>query len=214
MVRQADIQVTGKPSSRQQGAVLVVALIILILLTLLGVAAANRSLLQERMAGSLRNAQLAEMGAEAALRGAEWRLWTASVTASNLRCGTDILTDCYPYDPSESTLTPVGVFRNSTGWIAGYGTEYNTGRGGMDFTNPSTNFANAALARNPRYVIEDLGPELPSGTMGQHESGATGTDIADYGSTTRHVYRITARSTGGSEDMVRVLESTFSAKGD
>ena len=199
---------------RERGTVLVVALVFLLLLTLLSVAASSHSLLQQRMAGSLRNAQQAEMGAEAALRGAEWRLWTASATSSAMRCGSDVLTDCYLNDPSVGLVEAVRAFRNSDGWVSGYGTEYGPGNGGVDFTKPASDEGNAALAKNPRYLIEDMGAELPPDAGVQHESGATGTGTVGYASTTRHIYRITARSTGGNANTVRVLESTFSAKGD
>lgn len=199
---------------RERGAVLVVALVFLMLLTLLSITAASHSLLQQRMAGGLRDAQQAEMGAEAALRGAEWRLWTASATSSALRCGSTVLTDCYLNDPLSGPAEAVKVFRTSGGWVSAYGTEYNVGSGGVDFTRPASELDNAALARNPRYLIEDLGPELPPDAGIQHESGAGGAGSIGYTSTSRHIYRITARSTGGSANTVRVLESTFSAKGD
>lgn len=72
------------PRSRlrsQRGVVLVVALIFLLLLTMLAISASGRSLLQERMAGGLRNGQMAEMAADTALRGAEWKLWKAAARA-------------------------------------------------------------------------------------------------------------------------------------
>ena len=199
---------------RQHGTVLVVALIFLLLLTILGISATGRSLLQQRMAGGLRNAHQAEMGAEAALRGAEWRLWKASGTGAGLKCGTTVLTDCYTYDPVVPPVTAVKSFRTSAGWVSTSGTEYNAGNGGIDFTKPASGQENAALAYNPRYLIEDLGPELPPGTGAQHESGSSSSGGVGYTSTTRHIYRITARSVGGNENTVRVLESTFAAKSD
>jgi type IV pilus assembly protein PilX len=194
--------------------VLIVALVFLLLLTLLSIGASRHALLQQRMAGALRNAQQAEMGAEAALRGAEWRLWTASASGAPLRCGSDVLTDCFLNDPTMRPAEAVAAFRGGEGWVANYGTEYGSAHGSVDFTRPSREAGNAALAKNPRYLIEDLGPELPPDTGVQRESGATGAGGVGYTSTSRHIYRITARSTGGSANTVRVLESTFSAKGD
>lgn len=205
---------TGAPPALQRGVVLVVALVFLLLLTLLSVGASRHALLQQRMAGGLRNAQQATMGAEAALRGAEWRLWTASATSSALRCGSSVLVDCYLDDPASGPVEAVRTFRTAEGWVANYGTEYGAARAGVDFTRPSPDEGHAALAKNPRYLIEDLGPELPPDTGVQRESGATGAGGAGYTSTSRHIYRITARSTGGNANTVRVLESTFSAKGD
>jgi type IV pilus assembly protein PilX len=60
---------TGRRAgSREQGAVLVVGLIILIVLTLLGVQAMRSNVSQERMASNMRERNVAFQAAEAALR--------------------------------------------------------------------------------------------------------------------------------------------------
>lgn len=191
----------------QRGAVLVVALIFLILLTILAISASGRSLLQERMAGGLRNAQQAEMSAQTALRGAEWKLWTStSNITAHLNCGTGIFTDCYIYDPA-NLIPNVVKFRTDSGWVTAGSTQYK-GYNNLGYTSGSN-----GLADNPRYIIEDLGVELPPGVSGSlHESGATGSSGTGSASTARHIYRITARATGASANTVRVLESTFAAK--
>ncbi|HEX5339300.1 MAG TPA: pilus assembly protein [Gammaproteobacteria bacterium] len=61
----------GPCGSRQQGVVLVVALILLLVLTLLGLASIQGTSLQEKMAGNQRQHQLAFEAAEAALRQGE-----------------------------------------------------------------------------------------------------------------------------------------------
>lgn len=188
----------------QRGAVLVVALIFLILLTILAVSASGRSLLQERMAGGLLNAQQAEMSAQTALRGAEWKLWTSSVsiTGGGLNCGSGIFTECYKYEPG-SPIVNVVNFRTKQGWVTAGSTEYK----GYDGTGYPE------LAENPHYIIEELGPELKPGISGMaHESGSTGLGGSGTGTEPPHyVYRITARATGGSANTVRVMESTFAA---
>ncbi|MEP6898168.1 MAG: pilus assembly protein [Rhodanobacter sp.] len=193
----------------QRGAVLVVALIFLLLLTILALSASSRSLLQERMAGGLHTAQQAEMSAQTALRGAEWKLWTSTSNVSaHLNCGTGIFTDCYTYDPA-NLIANVTNFRTLPGWVTAGATAYKGYGGGTDYT--ATTYGK--LANNPVYMIEDLGIELPPGVSGSlHESGATGTGGTGYTSTTRHIYRITARATGANANTVRVLESTFAAK--
>lgn len=199
------------PSSRaQRGAVLVMALIFLLLLTILAISASGRSLLQERMAGGLLNAQQAEMSAQTALRGAEWKLWTSTSNITTpLNCGTGIFTDCYIYD-SAHPIANVVAFRTQQGWVTAGSTEYKGYANGTDYTATT---GNGRLADNPRYMIEDLGVELPPGVSGGlHESGATGSTGTGTSSTSRHIYRITARATGGSANTVRVLESTFAAK--
>ena len=199
----------------QRGVVLMVALIFLLLLTILGVGASGRSLLQERMAGSLRNASMADAAAQTTLRGVEWMLWSgaASLMAAPTACGAGALAGgCYRYDPGNAAAYGsngvVTNFRNGTGWVANGAAIYKGADGSNDFTSSD------GLAKNPVYIVEDLGVERPPGVSGgQHESGATGIDSGTAG-VGRHVYRITARATGADENTVRVMESTFTAKSD
>lgn len=215
------------PSRHQRGAVLIVALIFLLLLTILALSATGRSLLQERMAGGLRNAQQAQMSAQTALRGAEWKLWmnTTNLVGTPLLCGSGVLAgSCYKYNPNDSAIYGdsgiVTHFRHGQGWITTGTTAYTGPSGSVDYTaaNSSafgTAAATAQLANNPVYLIEDLGVELPPGIdSGLHESGDTGPNGGGYTSTTRHIYRITTRATGGNSNTVRVLQSTFAAKGN
>lgn len=58
-------------TKNQRGAVLMVALIMLLLLTVIGMAAIRGSTLQERMAGNMRDRNVAFQSAEAGLRAAE-----------------------------------------------------------------------------------------------------------------------------------------------
>lgn len=201
----------------QHGVVLMTALIFLLLLTMLAVSAAGHASLQERMAGGLRNAQLAELAAEMALRGAEWRLWKAAQTAP-IRCGVAPIADCYVYDPAHP-IKEVQEFRSKDGWVTKGATEYKGGDGRLDYTTlAGSGLADdarrtAVLAKNPYYIIEDLGPEFSSETP-PSEGDSPRDTAAGAGRTGRHIYRITARATGGSEYVVRVLESTFATKGD
>jgi type IV pilus assembly protein PilX len=191
----------------QRGAVMIIALIFLLLLTILAVSASGNSLLQERMAGGLRNAQQAQMSAETALRAAEWKLWSSSNSATaHLRCGTAVPEACYAVDAA-SPIAAVEKFRSQAGWVVDGATTYQGNGALKDYTT----LANGRLAKNPLYLIEDMGPETPPGVIGGlHESGATGTSRTS--STVRHIYRITARGSGGNLNTMRVVESTFSAK--
>ena len=197
----------------QRGVVLVLALIFLLLLTIIAVAASGRSLLQERMAGGLLNAQRAEMSAQTALRGAEWRLWSSAANVGNtLGCGTDLFKACYIYDPLHPN-TDVVNFRTKPGWDGITATpdayqEYKGAADSVDFTAP----VNGKLAFNPRYIVEDMGPVRPPGAGPQHESGQTGPTGSGPGQVNAEIYRITARATGGDKNTVRVLESTFDAQ--
>lgn len=67
----------------QRGAVLIVSLIFLLLLTLIGTTAMRTTTLQERMAGNTRDTNLSLQAAEAGLRaGQAWVLVPANATAA------------------------------------------------------------------------------------------------------------------------------------
>lgn len=200
----------------QRGVVLVVALIFLLLLTILALAASGRSLLQERMAGGLRNAQQAQMSADNALRGAEWRLWSsAAKVGGRVNCLVgSVSTDdgCTSYNPANPPYGASGTattFLTSSGWVTGIGRTYKGPGSSVDYTAAS---GTAKLAQNPVYMIEDMGRELPPGSGPQHESGDTGPNNNGPGQVNMHIYRITARATGGNPNAVRVLQSTFDAQ--
>lgn len=59
------------PMRNQCGAVLIIALVFLLLLTIIGVGAMRSAVLQERMAGNFRDLNVAFQAAEAAVRAAE-----------------------------------------------------------------------------------------------------------------------------------------------
>ncbi|MBK8069885.1 MAG: hypothetical protein IPK27_20395 [Rhodanobacteraceae bacterium] len=193
---------------RQRGVVLFLAMIFLVLLTILAVTASSTSVMQERMTGGMRNQQLGLMGAESAVRGAEDFLWNTEFNAGSPLppcIDTSDGSDCVYKPNPDGTLNPVVQrFRTSRDWL-----------------DPATDGARAypraltaltgsgetaSLAEQPRFMIEYLGlmpgPYRPSG--GEDPSGP-----ARPG---EHVlYRITARSQGGTDAVVRVAESYYSA---
>lgn len=65
----------------QGGGTLAIVLILLLIMTLLGLAALRSTLLQERMAGSMRDRGISFQAAESALREAELRLETPGIDA-------------------------------------------------------------------------------------------------------------------------------------
>ncbi|WP_333677838.1 pilus assembly protein [Dyella sp.] len=204
----------------QRGAALLVSLIFLLLLTILALSASSRSLLQERMAGGLRNAQQAQMAANAALRAAEWTIWSrTSQVGKYMDCQNGQISSddgCVVYNASNASLYgasgTVTNFQTSSGWIT-TGAHTYTGPTGQGYTGSNTMTTNySQLAQNPVYIIEDMGLELPPGAGTQHEAGATGPTGSGPGQVSTHVFRITARATGGSPNTVSVLQSTFDAQ--
>lgn len=212
--------------ARERGVVLLIALIFLVLLTLLAIGASSGSLLQQRMVSATRSAQLATMSGDTALRGAEWRLWSFAATAGGtFVCDAgdiNATTGCVKYDPQSplygtGTAGKVTQFRaGDNAWLNGIGITY-TGAGGGGYTDltgtlGSYSLETASIAQNPQYIVEDMGLVKPPGSGPQHESGATGPNNGGTGSINLHIYRITARSTGGNTNTVRVAQSTFDAQ--
>lgn len=208
---------------RERGAVLLVALIFLILLTLIAIGASSGSLLQQRMVAATRSAQLAVMSADTALRGAEWRLWSsASDLSTSFVCNggsINTATGCVKYDPQSAPYQSDGAvtqFRASNNaWLSLGGPITYTGAGGEGYTAQTDDYETASVAQNPQYIIEDMGLVKPPGAGPQHESGVTGLGGGGGGGPGKlslHIYRVTARATGGSQNVVRVVQSTFDAQ--
>jgi len=194
----------------QRGAVLFVALVFLLLLTMLGLVATSTSILQEKMTGSMRNRQLGLMGAESGLRGAESHLWNLAYNATTARpmppCVGGGTTDC-TYTVLGGQLDPkVQAFRTTKSWInpSGDGAQAYTGT----VSGLTGNVETASLATQPRFLIEDLGPDVPpgagrrGGSIQQEKAGVPGS---------HEFFRITSRSQGGNDTVVRAGESVFSA---
>lgn len=212
--------------ARERGAVLFVALVFLILLTLLAIGASSGSLLQQRMVSATRSAQLATMSSDTALRGAEWSLWNyfSQVQGSSFcaRGSIDPASGCVYYDASIAALYgPSGTitqFRmGDNAWLSGTGVVYK-GAGGTGYTNETGTLtagplATSNIAQNPQYIIEDMGRLRAPGTGTAAEGGTTGANSGSSGGNiTLDVFRITARATGGTDNTVRVVQSTFSAQ--
>jgi type IV pilus assembly protein PilX len=201
-------------SGRQRGAILFVAMVFLILITLLALTASNTSVLQERMTGGIRNNQLALMGAESALRNVEWTIWDRSNGASGankLDCsvsGGATGDACYMVRAPNATVT---AFRNARNWLptsSDGANAYNT----YTMTGLSNAQTTSTLANQPRYLIEDLGIVLPPNSPSSGEGGGrmpVGT--AGAANQTLYSFRINARSAGGNQGSVRAVESYFVA---
>ena len=197
----------------QRGAVLFVALIFMVLLTLLGLAATGSSVLQERMTGGMRNAQMAQMGSESAMRGAEFLIWIAPQNSASgnkltLFCSTDGTGGCYSASTNNTFSSNVNSFRTAQAWTASMtgASTYSSTVSGLTGANQA-----ASLAGQPQFMIQMTGPDLPAGSTG----GAGGSLQQQYGNgpgnQTKFIYAITARSAGGTANVLRSTESTFAA---
>lgn len=193
------ISLIGSRSSRstrahhQRGVALVVALILLVVATLLGLAASRGTILQERMSANSYDRSLAFQRSEAALRAAEDAI-TADWRIVNLGG-----TDC---SPDVTTLCPIIPTNTFTGTSA-------------NWRNVTTAFDinNANTPGIPQYQVQFMGTGRAENSMGTGENA----DTTNYGSGAPPdnvaYYRITARSSSPvaavlGERSIVVLQST------
>ncbi|MGN6519291.1 MAG: pilus assembly PilX family protein [Dokdonella sp.] len=198
---------------RPSGAVLFVALVFLILVTLLALTATGTSILQEKMTGGMRNRQLGLMGSESALRGGEAFFTTANFSGSNPlpQCPVGGGGVCV-YPPRQVDLgggwagakldDSVQQFRTASSWVAPPPSAYTYARTLTSFSEDD--LKTAALSAQPIYLIEDLGADVPAG-LGQQRG-----IIDPENQKSAWLYRLTARSQGGSGAVIRVAESVYS----
>jgi len=174
--------------NQQQGSALLVSLIILVVMTLLGLSGMRTAVMEERMAGNMRDNELAFQAAEAALRAAEKNITDNIISTTAFDAdGTDGL-----YNNSDAR-----IWQNIS-WTNADSLAY-TG-----FDSASTTGVSVTSA--PRYVIQ----HLASSTGG---SGVRNPMQLNYGQGTGagaiQTFTITARGTGGSDNAVVFLQSTF-----
>jgi type IV pilus assembly protein PilX len=183
-----------KSRSRQRGAVLAVGLILLLVMTLIMIVAMSGSILQERMAGAMRNESIADVGADSALRDGEVWVWSNIVAAGRQLSPSDT---GYPYKP---TVALVKSFRSDHAWVSG-GSDYGSAGAAIEF--PDSDYYR--MAQLPAYMVEGLGEVGIDNNIPESHGGSSNTLNEAV-----HYYRITGRSTGGTESVVRAAESTFS----
>ena len=192
---------------RQGGAVLIVSLMFLVILTMLGVTAMSGTTMEERMAGNTRDAALALQAAEAALRDARRDIsaLTAQGSGRNPPVKAAVFGDgttpgscnatglCRPLDftPQPPSILPPTPAHNMT---AAPSVQYGTFTGvpllgARDATN-------SALIRQPRYIIESFCLFVFGGSI---------SDCSES------FYRITATGYGRSPNTAVTLQEVFIA---
>ena len=159
----------------QRGVALVVALLLLVVITLVGLAAVRGTIMQQKMAANLFDRQIAFQGAEAAMRAATARIAAnPGDIARNCQAG-GVFCQGNPFDdPNLDTSKIIPVISGTA----------------------SGQFAKSSVAvSQPQYVVENMGnwynPSTSTGfgqSANSHNYGAQGT------STTAVYYRVTARS--------------------
>lgn len=165
----------------QRGVALMVALVFLIVVTLIGIAAARIVTLETRLTGNVQNRDVAVQSAEAALRFAEAGLLQGSYT--NFAANGQGL---YTFDSSQSS-----PWYASAGWTSSSTTV-------LPYTGPA--LSSAGYAQAPQFIIEQMpSVALPGESIGMGQYGS--------GVPPSAVYRITARATGGDTTSHVMLQS-------
>ncbi|MFC3195067.1 PilX N-terminal domain-containing pilus assembly protein [Marinicella sediminis] len=179
---------------QQQGATLVVGMILMLIMTFIGLTSMKNTALEEKMAASLRNKSLSEGGAESALRAAEDFLWNYYATSNGLALVAD---ETGTFGVYTLGAPDAQAFRSGREWST-LGTEHD-----YDFTSAEDAF----LQKNPRYIIEEISGG--AGFVGLAEFGDDG-----YGGSAGLLrnYRITAKSVSGDGKIIEVVESVFSTR--
>ncbi|MHB8346031.1 MAG: pilus assembly PilX family protein [Acidiferrobacterales bacterium] len=146
-----------RPPNRQDGMVLVIVLILLLVMTIIGLTAAQSTALEERMTGNQRDRDIAFQSAEYTLRIAQADLLAAQWT--NFLSDTGGL---YTYDPTNTTV--VEPLYNTLNW-SNAGSVFTVGGGQPGTGSPLSN-----VTQQPEFVIEQMpAVAAPGSALGQPE---------------------------------------------
>jgi len=210
----------------ERGAVLIVALIMLLLLTMIGVAGIRETQLQEKMAGGAQDRELALQAAEAALRAAEAQVVGGSCSGACATQGyiaysnsttasvnpTGITTAwlrldrrVHPTTGTDCTGTPSTCLNETQYWQA-----YPWLTGNASTAYAGTLSASSNIGTVPRYVIEKLpaGYSAIYGTTNAVTSGATVT-VTDFLVTARGTGTVACSSDPCSNSAVVILQTLY-----
>ena len=188
---------TLKIGGKQQGAALVVCLIVLLVMSVIGVTSVSNSTIQQRMAFNLRQQQLAENAAETALRAAENALQAQITSLGSVAAfadGAGLYTSQWDNE-LQVRLSPHG-FNNFTD--PGDWTNLNS----VEVGGLSADVA----ANNPRYIIEYIGRADPPSIGRTSEVSSLSGSPPEY---IHFTFRITSIGWGVDPNAYAVLQSTF-----
>lgn len=174
---------SGNSVQRQRGAALLVSLLLLLGLTVVGIASMRETVTQQRVINAVMEDDAAFQAAEFALRAGEQFVLDQSGTGQRLLSG-QASADVYIYDKAE-----LGI----EWWLDRYSTEWDSGPAVTTYPQVSSS------QRQPTYVIEVLGEDVGNGSP---QVGNKGEDTGVVN------YRITARGFGVNENYYTVLQST------
>ena len=177
---------------RQKGITLIVGLILLLVMTMLGLTAVQVTTQQERMAGNLRDRNIAFQAAESALREGESAL---------IRCVIDFSGNgAYDVEANIVDVEANIVAASTAEWTEDRSWTEDSSFLFDDFddacTEPKTHSAFFQAVAAPRFFLERQPP-------------VGGASLETGVPKTMEVFKVTSRGVGGSEAAVVVLQSSF-----
>lgn len=186
---------TQKNDFSQTGAVLVVSLIILTVMTLIGITAMQTTILQERMAGNSRDLNMAFEAAEAANReGENWISGLNTIPDPNAVCTPpDCVWNNENGAPALYVATGASFYTDDILWASARESSH---------VNPNNEPALEGVKTLPRFVIEFTEHRRDSQNLGQQQ------DLQN----SRSVYRVTSRGTGGTDASRAFVQSNFAKR--
>jgi type IV pilus assembly protein PilX len=168
------------------GAALVISLVILLVLTVLGVAGMRSSTLEERMAGNARDRHMAFEAAEAALLAGEQHLRVNVFFTDNF-----------------DTIGTDGMYNDSTSYSNIWQAIQWTDDDSLAYDG------DVGTAAPPRFVIQHYDTIAATADQLNLDNYGQGTGAGAIG-----LFRITARGTGGSNETPVILQSTYAHQVD
>jgi type IV pilus assembly protein PilX len=179
--------ITSKTRIRQQGAILIVSLLMLLVMTLLGITAVSTTSLEEKMASNNRQRQLAFQAASSALRDAETWMRTNIIRVSQFETTfnstpVELYWVRQPTPGDAIRVVPMDIY-DGYAWTVG------------NSQQPPTSVTNAV--KKPRYVIEYMG------RIGEPPLDYTEPDNRNY------AFRVTAIGWGTDNITTYVTQSAF-----
>lgn len=162
-------------AGREQGVALVVALILLVVITLIGLAAVGGTILQQKMASNQFDREVAFQTTEGALRAAQDLVGTNPAAAYIRDCGDTASIACLS-NPFTDPNLPAGAMQTV---VAG--------------TSAGQFSASSIATGQPEFVVESMGARAGCGPGSVTQTGIN-PGPNTYASQATHYFRITARS--------------------
>ena len=170
---------------RQRGAVLVVSLVLLLILTMIGVTVARMQTVEERMARNEQNRDLALQAAEATLRDVEGAV---DATYVNFAQNAQGLYTLIPANGSASDAWMNGTMVASAATVLPYA---------------GAALASVPLAAPPQFIIEQMPPVAAPGDSLGNQGGYNNPQPPVQ------IYRITAQAVGGDGTTTATVQSLY-----